>query len=254
MVPPSVLALQSKYMTEEEYFKLIHKYLDGTISGDERNALLNWYREKAERESEWVMESPDEEQQLHDRVLKTLKVHIAEDRSGRGFKRNFRMIAAAAVVVLVSALFISREYLINLIDPVKFATVKTGPGERMTVRLSDGSVVWLSPKSSLRYPQEFRGALRETAVEGEAFFEVAKNKEHPFIVRTGGVCTKVLGTSFNIQSYSGRRNICVTLLTGRVAFSDGRNEIDLIPNQRAIFDKNERKMSKMDFPDAPAGR
>ena len=97
-------------------------------------------------------------------------------------------------------------------------------GETFKVVLSDGTEVLLNSDSRLSYPTVFKGKERVVSLEGEAYFNVTKNTEHPFIVKSGNVQVRVLGTEFNMCSYTPD-NVRVTLIEGKVAVSDTcRNE------------------------------
>jgi transmembrane sensor len=91
-------------------------------------------------------------------------------------------------------------------------------GEKLRLRLSDGSLVWLNSGSSLSFPQQFssKSKTREVNVIGEAYFEISKNKQKPFIVHTPSVIVKVLGTHFNISSYANDSKSETTLMEGQV--------------------------------------
>jgi transmembrane sensor len=91
-------------------------------------------------------------------------------------------------------------------------------GARSQIRLADGSVIWLNADSHLRYPKSFQGDLREVTLEGEAFFQVAHDPAHPFVVRLKTGSVRVLGTSFNIRAYPGDSTVETSVVTGRVAF------------------------------------
>ncbi len=106
------------------------------------------------------------------------------------------------------------------------------------VNLSDGTKVWLNSKSSLRYPVEFSGDKRTVTLEGEAYFEVAKNVHRPFTVKTKSGNVTVLGTHFNVSSYMEDQGFAVTLAEGKVKVSDITNASDqtaviLKPGQQA---------------------
>ena len=109
------------------------------------------------------------------------------------------------------------------------------------LQLADGTKIWLSPSSSLEYPGQFIGNLREVKLEGEAFFEVAKDNTHPFIIHSDRMDTRVVGTSFTIRSYKGQAKSDVTVVTGIVRVSSqtasGTKQVEVVlkPNQRAIF-------------------
>lgn len=93
-------------------------------------------------------------------------------------------------------------------------TIPRGKSYRLT--LADGTEVWLNADSKLTYPGRFKGKYREVALEGEAYFSVAKDKAHPFIVHTPQMTTTVTGTEFNVSAYSGAPTH-VTLVKGRVS-------------------------------------
>lgn len=107
----------------------------------------------------------------------------------------------------------------------------------VSLTLSDGSKVWLNSESSLRYPVFFTGQSRLVEVNGEAYFEVAKNPTKPFRVTIGGKGTvEVLGTHFNINSYSNEAHTHITLLEGRVRIiSPASESVVLQPGQQASY-------------------
>ena len=126
---------------------------------------------------------------------------------------------------------------------------KTGWPERNTLMvplrgeyrlvLGDGTKVWLNSASSLSYPVQFAEKERCVELDGEAYFEVTPDPERPFIVKSGDVQTRVLGTSFNIQAYRNEKSVYTTLLTGsiRVAVADGGDAVVLTPGREAIWEK-----------------
>ena len=115
----------------------------------------------------------------------------------------------------------------------------TPRGGEYAVVLADGTKVWLNAESELHYPVHFPEHEREVHLKGEAYFEVAPNPEQPFIVEAGGIQTRVLGTSFNIQAYRNEKSVYTTLLTGsiRVAVADGGDAVVLTPGREAIWEK-----------------
>jgi transmembrane sensor len=100
-------------------------------------------------------------------------------------------------------------------------TLQTPRGGQYHLTLSDGSQIWLNASSSISFPVSFKGAARrEVQITGEAYFEVAKDKLHPFAVRSGNQTVEVLGTHFNINSYADEPSVSTTLLEGSVKVSD----------------------------------
>lgn len=103
-------------------------------------------------------------------------------------------------------------------DKLAFNTISTPRGGTFQITLSDGSRVWLNAATSLKFPVNFIGTERRVELTGEAYFEIAQNKSKPFVVDVAGKQdVRVLGTHFNINSYSDERSINTTLLEGSIA-------------------------------------
>lgn len=130
----------------------------------------------------------------------------------------------------------------------EFNTITTPRGGQYKVELVDGTKVWLNAASSLRFPQAFTGTDRQVELTGEAYFEVAKNKEKPFIVKANGTQVQVLGTHFNVNAYSDNNNITTTLLEGSVRMSNASSAVMLVPGQQGSAGENGSaiKVSKAD--------
>lgn len=121
---------------------------------------------------------------------------------------------------------------------VEYNTLTTTPGEQTQVRLPDGSLVWLNAASSLKYPSSFAN-LKDRRVElsGEAYFEITKDKKHPFLVQSRGQTVKVIGTRFNINSYLNEPATATTLLEGSIIFVSGDQSTRLIPGEQILASK-----------------
>lgn len=117
---------------------------------------------------------------------------------------------------------------------VGWNTLRTPRGGQFKITLGDGTKVWLNAASSLRYPTAFTGADRTVEVSGEAYFEVVKNAEKPFLVKISNDNTvTVLGTRFNVNAYTDEASINTTLLEGAVRVNAGGQERVLQPGQQA---------------------
>lgn len=119
-----------------------------------------------------------------------------------------------------------------------YNTLTTPRGGEYKVKLPDGTNVWLNSSSSLSYPVEFAGNERHVKLTGEAYFEVAKNKDKPFYVCVNNVCVKVLGTHFNIAAYTDDAELTTTLLEGSVLITKNSKQRLLKPGQQAIVKNN----------------
>lgn len=107
-------------------------------------------------------------------------------------------------------------------------------GAEYQLKLADGTIAWLNSNSSLTYPVNFNGDLRNVSMSGEVCFDVTKRVNQPFIVKTGNVSVRVLGTYFNIEAYEGEP-VTTTLARGKIEVSDGNSKKIIIPNQQAII-------------------
>ena len=119
--------------------------------------------------------------------------------------------------------------------------------------LADGTIVWLNSDSHIRYPVTFSGDTRQVELEGEAYFEVAKDKEKPFIVRMNEYNVRVTGTQFNVRNYSNE-NLATTLVEGRVQI-ERKGRVDrLRPGQQAILENNEIRIRTVNVNEQVAWR
>lgn len=120
----------------------------------------------------------------------------------------------------------------------------TSVGGEYSFTLSDGTRVWLNAKSELEFPVDFVSRERIVKLNGEAYFEVAPNAERPFIVETGGMKTRVLGTSFNIQAYGNEQTFVTTLITGKVEVSleEEKKTVVLKPGFASYWDKGTEQL------------
>lgn len=133
-------------------------------------------------------------------------------------------------------------------DSVQHVTLNIPRGGQYRVTLSDGTRVWLNAASSLSYPTAFTGKERSVTLKGEAYFEVAHNASQPFIVHTPDEDVKVLGTSFNVNSYNDESGTVTTLATGSVRL-DSRGAVqttELHPGEQAVLNNTTFNVAAVD--------
>jgi transmembrane sensor len=184
--------------------------------------------------------------------------------------RSYSWLAAAAsLLILCSSIAIWATYFRKTAanDSVKYAGfeqhtakgwvyVKTEKGITHKIKLSDGSTITLDASSNLRYPARFVNHKRPIYLdEGEALFEVAKDKTSPFTVYTPKFATTALGTAFNIRSYAKENKVSISLLHGKIKIEDlhpfRRSEASriLLPHQQVVLNKQSGTMMKSSFDD-----
>ena len=166
----------------------------------------------------------------------SIEKYIAKKRISRYIGYG---IAASILVLLSLGLLVQPKVMPN---PTKMMTLKTGETSD-SVRLTDGSVIYLAANSVFEYPEHFETEERQVKlIKGKAFFEVAKDPQHPFIISSGAIKTKVLGTSFHIQMNKSGCNVIV--VTGKVNVSAKNQSVDLVPNEQVLFEENKLIKSK----------
>jgi len=232
---------------------LIVRYLSGEATPDEREQLLNWISQDAANRKVFEEHHTLWEEQLTNQFsfdlskgLHRLNYRI-DQHEARKAKRSSAVswlkIAATVSIVLVACVavyffgFHSEQQ--NNLAWIKY---NTQPGERRTLTLSDGSVIYINANSTLNAPEVFAGSAREVFLTGEAFFEVAKDSLRPFIIHTGSLTTQVLGTSFNINTRSNQ--VVVSVATGKVNVANGQDVQLLIPHEKVTYSESTQQLIK----------
>lgn len=131
-------------------------------------------------------------------------------------------------------------------NEIEYITHQNGNGKISQYILSDGTKISLNCNSTITYPKFFKGNSREVKLNGEAFFEVAKDKTKPFTVIANGIKTTVLGTKFNVAAYKNLKQISVALIEGKVEVqtAEGRDKLILKPAEMATFDVKSGSLSR----------
>jgi transmembrane sensor len=131
----------------------------------------------------------------------------------------------------------------KIVSEITFNSIETPRGGQYEVYLPDGTHVWLNAATKLTYPTAFNGSTREVKLSGEAYFEVARNKDKPFIVSAASAKVEVLGTHFNISAYSEDAELATTLLEGSVRMSNGTLSKLLKPGEQGLTLKGQQNIS-----------
>jgi transmembrane sensor len=172
---------------------------------------------------------------------------VTTQKSVRKIGFGFR-IAAILVLALLASISLHHTFPPPIkAEQVAYITKINPAGQKTAILLEDGSKVILNAASTLTYPEHFSSAERRLQLQGEAFFEVAKDANRPFTVVANGIATTALGTSFNIRAYEDEKNISIALATGKVKVDgnthDGGN-YELHPGESITYDKEEKNFIK----------
>jgi ferric-dicitrate binding protein FerR (iron transport regulator) len=224
---------------------LIEKYLAGQATPEEEQELQQWF-EQLHTPPEAGYTVPDEEERaaLGARIYATVENNIQAyealqpvkmapmSRTRRVWWRIAAAVIPAAIVTAGGLLYKSKTQ--HALPEAKVLDLYTHEGELSKVVLTDSSVVWLNANSHLRYPEKFSTGNRTVHLEGEAYFEIQQDPQHPFIIESNGYRTRVLGTTFCIRSYSTPNVYKVTVASGKVVVyksQDSANAVFLTANQ-----------------------
>jgi transmembrane sensor len=218
-------------MTDQRFTELLGKELAGEISQEESDELKSIVAADPDLQKEYFslqhyFKTEEVEDENIDLVYNRIKARIEVPKhgelnsvsSGDGYGIWLKI---AAMLVLASGIFLYTQFRGSMSDQqaLQLSKVITKPAQIRTVQLADGSKVTMNASSSLRYPKQFKGKLREVYLSGEALFEIHKDPAHPFIVHTDDLNVKVLGTVFVVKAYENDTFSEASLVSGRVALS-----------------------------------
>lgn len=128
---------------------------------------------------------------------------------------------------------------------IEWNTIEVPRGTEYSLMLSDGTEIYLNAETILRFPDQFREeGNREVWIKGEAYFKVARDAGHPFVVHTGSASVQVLGTVFNVMAYENMPELQVTLISGKVEVeaNTGRQTVVLVPGEQAVYNKQQKTL------------
>lgn len=211
--------------TKAEKDKL-RRYLDDIYTRDEASQLLQSIKDAENQnildelsvevweESGTQHPATDLEREKYKKEARQLLKHL-EHKKRTWFRRVSAIaVSAAAVIAIIIGSVNFFRYMNE--QEVTFAEISTSFGEKRQVTLPDGTVLVLNSCSQVRYPNHFVGDIRKVELEGEGYFRVARNEEMPFIVKTKRLDVQVLGTRFDVKSYSTDEIVSVSVESGKV--------------------------------------
>ncbi len=252
--------------------QILNKVLNNSCTEAEFEEVVQWIiADASSKESkkwgfdDWKSYQEGENPKVHnkyspilDRIHHEINLRSKSGKPSKGFTFNkaISWITRVAAIIMLPILGIllfmisnrnleNERFVETVIDTVE---IVAPIGSRTVVRLSDGTVVNLNYGSKIKYPRIFIGDTRELILEGEGYFEVAHNPQKPFVVKTGKLNIKALGTIFNVQGYSDNDVIETTLVEGKVVTEEviegGENRAlgFLTPGQHVSYNKTTGKV------------
>lgn len=219
--------------------ELLMAYFKGEVSDEEAQQITEWIEAKIEHQryyqqlcrlfevSYWIEDIPEQTEVAFPKKTKALP--------WKHYVISFMKVAAIFVLGFALHFFLNWQKTTHheLQHQIHVPT-----GQHVEIMLADGSKVWLNSGSTLTFPSKFNGKKRMVELDGEGFFEVKSDKEHPFIVSTSKYQVKAVGTSFNIYDYQDSPQFEAALLNGKVEVTTNAKKssvVILTPNQRAAL-------------------
>lgn len=207
--------------------KLLHKMFNGEATDNELTQIRQWVNaDKMNRETFY-----------HERALFDALQLNAFQKGNHVRKQSVPLwkwigSAAAAVIALFLLYNIPVFTTKNIQPEIALNTIKVPAGQRVEVTLSDGTHIWLNARSEFSYPASFNENTREVRLKGEAFFDVAKDRNKKFIVNTGRCEVEVLGTQFNVEAHN-ENEFSTALIQGSVKVTDKSQ-----PDESVVLEPN----------------
>ena len=254
------------FMPQNDHLaNLLFRFLSDTLTPEGKNDLYHYIIDDSHKDeimawlqTQWEKEPEQSGKISIDTVFSKIRAEIEKYSSTRSsstienkkWKTFFRYAA-----VFVMAFGLSWAIQKTMTKPVnmdvvagtipKYNEILVPYGSKTKVILPDSSSVWLNAGARLRYPTHFDGNLREVFLQGEGFFDVTKNSQHPFIVNSNGLNIKVLGTTFNLKANADDHFIETTLVEGAIEILElkdnvnRQNNLVLKPGQKLIVHKGD---------------
>lgn len=229
-------------MNEQEITQLISRMLADEASADEKLRLEQWRHQHADHEAQfqqmkliWDHAALFKDEVDTDAAWEKFSARLNSARKKLSLTYYLR-IAAAVIFIGGVGLFVA-----TLLWGPSTQSVKTASGEVKEIVLPDGSIAWLNHDSKLEYDNHFNGKVRAIRLNGEAFFEVVKNPDQPFVITSAHSVTTVLGTSFNLTAFDSLGDVNLTVVSGKVSFmsTQTQNEVIVMANESATITQSE---------------
>jgi ferric-dicitrate binding protein FerR (iron transport regulator) len=235
--------------------KIIDKVIENTATPTEAREVFRWFTTTDGNEylSERILNESANVSDIQaadwiDHVLPTERMREELRRKVRKYRqlRRFMRVAAIAIpFIFIISMIPFVGYQNGLLADTNMEEIYVPKGERLQLILQDGTRVFINSDSRLRYPKVFQLFKRNVELTGEAYFEVNKESLRPFTVQLEKIDVKVLGTKFDIRSYTNEQKITVALDEGKVAMKDlvGK-ELTLKPGNVVVYDKKSATFSR----------
>lgn len=239
-------------MNKDKFIALLSRKFSGEISADEKEILEQVIENNEELkrlaiEFDRYFNSKEIAKPRTEQLNRTWQMISIAENEGLNEKFNYSspqkttffnspLLKIAAILLLFIGTSLLGYHLLNRNTDTNLITI-VATGQKSFKILDDGTKIWLNKKSTIRYNEDFGGNKREIFLDGEAYFDVIKNKAIPLIIHARNVDIEVKGTAFNVNAYKGNDKIQVALVRGLIQVTnklDSRHKVLLQPNEKLI--------------------
>jgi transmembrane sensor len=246
-------------MDREHFRGILKKYLQGRVTPEEEDIIDGWYAEMgSDGEATGDKKASSA---LEKKYWSSIHSRIKKDKI-----RRLTLWKPIGIAAFLSVGFIAFLYIVGdqngsentrALEEVRrgaWTEILNPEDLPREITLPDGSLVILEPESQLKFSSNFNEQERAVYLSGEAFFDIFRNEGRPFLVHTSQLTTRVLGTSFRVIAIEGDKDVIVSVQTGKVSVFPNQgagemgtksSEIILTPNQKIVYDKSQKKLSRM---------
>lgn len=239
-------------MEIEKFQSLVDKYLSGHTTAEEDAALRSCLESEDVSRAfdeyafeKWQNAGSEMPKGVKDEIRRKLLTEIKSPKRVHRLRFLKYMAGAACIAIALVAGFLAGKGV--RVEESVFECIAAN-GQKSTVALPDGTKVMLNSGSSLRYSSSYNLHNRDIELNGEAYFEVARKENIPFIVSAKQMTVEALGTKFNVRAYNSEPEIVATLVEGCVRASAGGKEMIMHPAEEISFDKKSGEMKKYAAP------
>lgn len=240
-------------MLEENIHSTIIRLFSGEANTEEKKQIQEWLSQSDENRKIYTdlqeiwLSAGNKSEYNTEHAITVFRERIS--RKKQQVRRLYDVLKYAAIIVLLISLPVM-YYIGNQSATYNetYTTIECAMGDKSTVTLPDGSLVYLNSGTKLTFNNNFQGKFRNVSIDGEAYFSVVKNKDIPFRVKASDIEIEVLGTSFNIKAYPEENTISTTLVEGSVKISSKYQQTIMEPSQKVVYsyDSNTMKLYKLD--------
>jgi len=222
----------------------ISDFINGTLSEEKRNRVSNQIKNHSIKGETNKMKANNKNTFDANKAWVKFKDGIENNKTITSLKKPiFKIQNVAASIIILIGITISGYFLIDNFSKTQFAEISSG-NKIKEITLPDGSLITLNNNSTMKFPEKFSNVNRTVEFSGEGFFEIEKNPEKPFIIKSNNAEITVLGTSFNVSA-SVQNEIKVTVKTGKVKLSKNKKKnIILNPEEEGKIENNKLYKTK----------